>query len=101
MREVREESLIERPRVRAGASPRRSTGPYSRGKVACYYIAHDPHRASHAARQSLSSAGPSTANSAGSTSTRRCELVSPRVRAGAALGGAGDEPGDRDRDRGS
>ena len=38
LREVQEESLIEDLEFRWGESSTR-TGPYSRGKVACYYIA--------------------------------------------------------------
>ena len=37
-REVREESLIDDLEFRWG-EPSTRTGPYSRGKVACYYIA--------------------------------------------------------------
>ena len=38
IREVKEETLIERPRIRLGREYTQ-TGPYSRGKVARYYLA--------------------------------------------------------------
>ena len=50
-REVREESTIEDLDFRYGESFI-ETGPYSRNKVARYYIANDPHRRHHAAGQS-------------------------------------------------
>ena len=39
VREVREESLIEDLEF-AWGEPSTRTGPYSRGKIACYYVAH-------------------------------------------------------------
>ena len=48
VREVREESTIDDLDFAWGQASTR-TGPYSRGKVACYYIAHHAHGGGHAA----------------------------------------------------
>jgi hypothetical protein len=92
VREVREESLIEDLHFDWGHAST-LTGPYSRGKVAEYFVARtDTEAVTLPHNDELGR--PSTASIGGSTTTRRCGSSRPRVRP-VCNGGAGDEPAGR------
>ena len=78
IREVREETLIADLQF-AWGEVYTETGPYSRGKVARYYIASTETTAESRSPSSRRSVAPSTTNSAGSITTGATRLVSPRV----------------------